>query len=77
MTKQGNTFLKSDMFNLATFAVTVVPENICRVTGERDNFGWMALNKFVTTHMIELKPNNFVILKRKTIAPTLDTLELL
>ena len=56
ITEQGNAFLKSDMFNLATFAV--VPENICRDIKDRDNFARMALDRFVTTRMIE-KTTNF------------------
>ena len=51
MTEQCNLFLKTDMFNLATFAV--VPENTCRDIEDRDNFGGMAMDKFVTTRMIE------------------------
>lgn len=51
ITKQGNPFLKSDMFNLVTFAV--VPANICCDIEDRDNFGREALERFVTTRMIE------------------------
>ena len=64
------------MFNLATFAV--VPKNICRDIGERDNFERMALDKFVTTRMLEKNnKTTSVILKSKKIAHILNTLELL
>ena len=51
------------MFNLATFVV--VPKNICRDIGERDNFGRMALDKFVTTRMLEKKKKNFCDFKKQ------------
>ena len=41
------------MFKLA--ALAVVPEDICRDIEDRDNFGRMAMDKFVTTRMIKKK----------------------
>ena len=53
ITEQGNPLLKNDMFNLATFAV--VPESICRDIEDRDNFGRMAMDKFVTSGIFKRK----------------------
>ena len=62
------------MFKLAASAV--VPEDICRDIEERDNFGRMAMGKFVTTRMTK-KQTTSGILKRKGLAHTLNTLGLL
>ena len=56
LTRQGNPFLKSDMFNLVTYAVT--PDNMCKNHIEnRDKLGREALEKFVSTRMVEKSVN--------------------
>ncbi|KAJ8034055.1 hypothetical protein HOLleu_24474 [Holothuria leucospilota] len=51
ITKQGNPFMQSDMFNLVTYAVT--PAEVAKNIEDRDNLGREALEKFVSSRMIE------------------------
>ncbi|KAJ8040903.1 hypothetical protein HOLleu_15346 [Holothuria leucospilota] len=51
ITKQGNPFMQSDMFNLVTYAVT--PAKVAKNIEDRDNLGREALEKFVSSRMIE------------------------
>ncbi|KAJ8049223.1 hypothetical protein HOLleu_01865 [Holothuria leucospilota] len=52
ITKQGNPFMQSDMFNLVTYAVT--PAEVAKNIEDRDNLGREALEKFVSSiDMIE------------------------
>lgn len=51
LTKEGNPFLKTDMFNLVTFAVT--PDSVSRNIENRDKLGKEALENFVSTRMVE------------------------
>ncbi|KAJ8046467.1 hypothetical protein HOLleu_05142 [Holothuria leucospilota] len=51
ITMQGNPFMQSDMSNLITYAVT--PAKVAKNTEDRDNLGREALEKFVSSRMIE------------------------
>lgn len=51
ISKQGNPFEESDMFNLMTFAVT--PSEVGQNIEQRDKLGREALEKFVTSRMVE------------------------
>lgn len=51
LSKEGNPFLKNDMFNLMTFAVT--PKSVSSDIEERDQLGRKALEKFVSTRMVD------------------------
>ncbi len=51
ISKQGNPFSKTDMFNLMTFAIPTAV--VCSNIEERDNLGQQALEKFVSTRMVE------------------------
>ena len=51
VTRQGNPFLKDDMYNLVTFAV--VPSNVASDIENHDRLGRQALEKFVSTRMTE------------------------
>ena len=53
--KQGKPFLESDMFNLVTFSVT--PDNVCKNTENRDKLGQEALEKSISTRMVEQSVN--------------------
>jgi len=55
ITRQGNPFLKDDMFNLVTFVV--VPENVCSNIEQRDKLGTEAMEKFVSDRMINKSVN--------------------
>ncbi len=66
---QGNPFLKEDMHNLVTFAVT--PDNVSKDIANRDQLGRDALEKFIATRMVNKtvafwdpqKKNNFSYFK--------------
>ena len=60
--RQGNPFLKDDMYNLVTFAV--VPSNVTSNIENRDWLGRQALEKFVSARMTE-KTVNFWDLQKK------------
>jgi len=51
ITRQGNPFLNTDICNLITFAVA--PSNVCGNVEDRGKLGRQALEKFVSTRMIE------------------------
>lgn len=51
ISKQGNPFEQSDMFNLVTFAVT--PSKVCQNIENRDQLGKESLEKFVLSRMVE------------------------
>ena len=51
ITRQGNPFLKDDMYNLVTFAVAVAPSNVTSNIENHDKPGRQVLEKFVFTRM--------------------------
>ena len=69
VTKQGNPLKQRDMFNLVTFAVT--PAEVSQNIESRDHLGNEALEKFVSTRMVDKtvhfwdpqKKNNFTYYK--------------
>ena len=66
---QGNPFLKTDVFNLVTFAVA--PSNISKNIEDRDKLGRTALEIFISNRMVDKKiqfwspqkMNNFLYFK--------------
>ena len=66
---QGNLFLKTDVFNLVTFAVA--PSNIGKNIEDRDKLGRTSLETFISNRMIDKKiqcwspqkMNNFLYFK--------------
>ena len=53
LTMQGNPFLKTDVFSLATFAVA--PSNISKNIEDRDKLGRTALETLISNRMVDKK----------------------